>query len=283
MNAITPFVFEDKLVRTVSQNGEPWFAGRDVCGVLDIRDHHQALERLDDDERGRYNVPTPQGVQEMIVISEPGVFRLIFTSRKPEAERFKRWLAHEVLPQLRRTGKFSVEKEAPQFPAAFDDAPAAAIAAKLAIVRETRLIYGIKRAQALWDVLGLPVPPLAEATAADEARDCLRALLMAETGEGRCLFERIAAALDGDTGQELGLSQWGIRLRGNGFLVANRHAWLTDALKGTAGDHNRWPYVLRRLPGITAADRESFEGRVSRTSFVPAKYLDLGALPRSGH
>jgi prophage antirepressor-like protein len=82
MNAVVPFAFEDKLVRTVRIEDEPWFAGKDVCSVLDIRDHKQALGRLDEDERGGCSVPTPQGPQEMIVVSEAGVYRLIFTSRK---------------------------------------------------------------------------------------------------------------------------------------------------------------------------------------------------------
>ena len=54
----------------VAHNGEPWFVAKDVCIVLDIQDHHQAIEQLDDDERGRCTVPTPGGMQELKVISE---------------------------------------------------------------------------------------------------------------------------------------------------------------------------------------------------------------------
>lgn len=285
MNAITPFVFEDQLVRTVSRGGEPWFAGKDVCGVLDIRDHHQALGRLDDDERGGYSVPTPSGTQEMIIISEPGVFRLIFTSRKPEAERFKRWLAHDVLPQLRKTGRYAPDWQAPAMPPSLDDAPAAAFTAKLSLVREARLIWGTRRAQALWQAIGLPLPPLAEASAVDDAHDALRTLLQAETGDGVALVQRIHAALDGDTNQEVRLSAFGIKAvhdGAGGFLVANRNDWLTETFKGSRSDNNRWPFVLRRLPGCAAYEKESFAGRVSRTTFIPAKYLDMDAFPRSG-
>lgn len=280
MNAITPFVFEDRLVRTTLRGNEPWFVGKDVCLVLDISKHHQALERLDEDERGTCRIGTPQGEQEMIIISEPGVFRLIFTSRKPEAERFKRWLAHEVLPALRKTGAYAPSPQ--PMPPALDEAPAAAFAAKLSLVREARLIWGIRRAQALWDMIGLPVPPAAAADALDVARAALRDMLLANTGDGIALADRIAAALDGDTDQELRLYQWGVRLRSNGFVVANRHPWLEDVFRGTPADQFRWAYVLRRLPGCCAADKESFAGRVSRTTFVPARYLDLGALPRDG-
>lgn len=112
MTSIIPFAFEDSLVRTVVKDGEPWFVGADVCRILEIRDHRQALEKLDDDERGRCSVPTPGGVQEVIAISEPGLYRLIFRSSKPVAERLKRWLAHDVLPSLRKTGSYQGDRAA---------------------------------------------------------------------------------------------------------------------------------------------------------------------------
>jgi prophage antirepressor-like protein len=102
-----PFAFEDHLVRAVRDaRGEPWFVAKDVCRVLEISDHHQAIDSLDDDERGRYNVPTPSGNQEMKTVSESGLYSLIFRSRKPEARRFRKWVTAEVLPSLRRTGAY---------------------------------------------------------------------------------------------------------------------------------------------------------------------------------
>lgn len=95
---VIPFAFEDNLVRAVKRDEEPWFVGRDVCAVLDLQNVTRSLDRLDADEKGVHTVNTPGGPQEVVIISEPGVFRLVFTSRKAEAERFKRWLAHEVLP-----------------------------------------------------------------------------------------------------------------------------------------------------------------------------------------
>jgi len=109
MSNIVPFVFKDSLVRAVEKDGELWFVGKDVCAVLEIKKHHQALDRLDPDERGTCTTGTPGGIQEMIVVSEPGVFRLIFRSRKPQAEEFMRWLAHEVLPALRKHGFFGMK------------------------------------------------------------------------------------------------------------------------------------------------------------------------------
>ena len=110
MTGISNFAFEDHLVRVVKQGDEPWFVGRDVCKVLQIKNETQAMSRLDSDERrDGVCITDPIGrEQSVIVVSEPGVFRLVFSSRKPEAERFKRWLAHEVLPELRRTGSYAL-------------------------------------------------------------------------------------------------------------------------------------------------------------------------------
>ncbi|TCS94092.1 BRO family protein [Tepidimonas ignava] len=110
---LRPFEFEGRTVRVVTDDhGEPWFVAADVCAVLDISDVKQAVERLDDDERGGCNVPTPGGVQTVRAVNEPGLYSLILTSRKPEAKRFKRWVTHEVLPAIRKTGRY---EHAPQF------------------------------------------------------------------------------------------------------------------------------------------------------------------------
>ncbi len=100
--------FEGTPVRDVLVAGEPWFVGKDVCGVLGITNHNDALGSLPDDERKGVGIGDPLGrnEQEMICVNEPGLYRLIFKSRKAEAERFKRWVCHEVLPAIRRTGAY---------------------------------------------------------------------------------------------------------------------------------------------------------------------------------
>lgn len=107
MTDLVPFEFETHPIR-VQRNGETWFVAADVCDALGIEKHQNAVQRLDEDERGTLTAGTPGGPQQVAAISEAGVYRLIFTSRKPEAERFKRWLAHEVLPALRRTGTYGL-------------------------------------------------------------------------------------------------------------------------------------------------------------------------------
>lgn len=113
--ALRVFSFRDRDVRVVEVDGEPWWVAKDVCDVLGIANPSDALERLDDDERSRFNLGR-QG--EANVVNEPGLFSLILGSRKPEAKAFKRWVTHEVLPSLRRngfyvTGQLSESEEDP--------------------------------------------------------------------------------------------------------------------------------------------------------------------------
>lgn len=110
MTAITPFSFEGQEVRSITaEDGQPWFVGKDVCGALGHGNHKQALSRLPDDERCGVQIVDPIGrPQTVTVINEPGVYRLIMTSRVPAAERFKHWLFHEVLPAIRKTGRYQM-------------------------------------------------------------------------------------------------------------------------------------------------------------------------------
>lgn len=162
---INPLLFEgEHLVRTIEKNGQPWFVGLDVCRVLDIAKPHQALDRLDEDERGTCIIGTPGGDQSAIVISEPGVYRFVFASRKPVAERFKRWLAHDVIPQIRRTGSYrAAEPELILPPAekqAFPEWPMDEIRTKKGVVDMYRLLYGTMAAQWISPQLGFPSPPV---------------------------------------------------------------------------------------------------------------------------
>ena len=106
MNTITPFNFEGTPVRTVQIDGETQFVAADVCEALDIQNVAQAVTRLDDDERSMFNIGR-QG--DAHVINESGLYRLILTSRKPEAKRFRKWVTGEVLPTIRKTGSYSAQ------------------------------------------------------------------------------------------------------------------------------------------------------------------------------
>ena len=106
ITAAMPFSFESKPVRVIEQMGEPWFVAPDVCRVLEISDVTSALRALDEDEKGPLTVRTPGGDQQVNCISEPGLYKLLGRSRKPEAKRFDRWVRHEVLPSIRKTGGY---------------------------------------------------------------------------------------------------------------------------------------------------------------------------------
>jgi anti-repressor protein len=93
-------------VRTVVRDGDAWFVAADVCGILSLGRTHDAVRGLDEDERGTDTIRTPGGDQEVTVINEPGLYSLILRSRKPEAKAFKRWVTHEVLPAIRKTGRY---------------------------------------------------------------------------------------------------------------------------------------------------------------------------------
>jgi hypothetical protein len=100
---ITPFTYEDRAVRTVQIDDSPWFVAKDVCEALGIQNHKDAVARqIPESEKGVVSTDTPGGKQEMLMVNEPGLYRLIFQSRKPEAEQFKTWVFAEVLPRIRR-------------------------------------------------------------------------------------------------------------------------------------------------------------------------------------
>lgn len=93
-------------VRTIEQNGEPWFIARDVCECLSIGKYRDAVSRLEEDERGSVEVDTLGGRQSLSAVNEYGLYSLVLSSRKPEAKEFKRWITHEVIPAIRKTGGY---------------------------------------------------------------------------------------------------------------------------------------------------------------------------------
>lgn len=98
-------------VRAVTLKGEPWFVAADVCRALGLGNSRQTLSYLDDDEKGVITSDTLGGKQEMSTINEPGLYSLILRSRKPEAKAFKRWITHEVIPAIRKTGGYIAGQE----------------------------------------------------------------------------------------------------------------------------------------------------------------------------
>jgi prophage antirepressor-like protein len=102
------FLFGAREVRVELVESEPWFVAKDVCECLGIGT--EQIRRLDDDERGLCSTQTPSGLQEMATVNEPGLYSLVLGSRKPEAKAFKRWVTHDVLPAIRRTGGYGAQQ-----------------------------------------------------------------------------------------------------------------------------------------------------------------------------
>lgn len=106
MNELQIFNYNGNEVRTIQKDGEPWWVLKDVCEVLGLSSPHKVFDRLDEDEKGRNQIPTPGGEQEMTVVNESGLYNVILRSDKPEAKPFRKWVTSEVLPSIRKHGAY---------------------------------------------------------------------------------------------------------------------------------------------------------------------------------
>lgn len=156
--------FDDQLVRILDQGGAPWFVAADVCACIGLGRVRDCVSKLDEDEKMTIPLETTGGVQRVVIISESGLYTLIFRSQEAlskdsPAWRFRRWVTGEVLPALRTTGRYEIspandEGESVQAEAAEMDERR--IMLGLAIVREARMVFGRHTARQLWDRSGLP-------------------------------------------------------------------------------------------------------------------------------
>lgn len=116
-------------LRVFTDNGDTWFVAADVAKALGYRDAHNMARRLDDDERGTRSVSTPSGEQRMTVINEAGLYAAVLGSKVDGAKEFKRWVTHEVLPSIRRTGGYMAARP--------DETPEQIMARALLVAKET--------------------------------------------------------------------------------------------------------------------------------------------------
>lgn len=107
-NEVQVFKFEKtKQIRTIEKDGITWFIGKDVCNALELKNSREAIRKLESDEKNTViSNDGNRGNPNMTVVSEAGVYSLIFQSRKPQAKRFLRWVTHEVLPAIRKHGMY---------------------------------------------------------------------------------------------------------------------------------------------------------------------------------
>lgn len=104
--SLTPFQFENHVMRTVVENNQTWFVAKDVCDILEHSNVSKACANLDDDEKGITKSYTLGGVQELLTINESGLYALVLRSNKPQAKVFRKWVTNEVLPSIRKTGGY---------------------------------------------------------------------------------------------------------------------------------------------------------------------------------
>lgn len=108
---IQTFNFDSASLRTMAdENGDPWFVAKDVCDILSLENSRKATADLDPDERNTVTISDGiPGNPNKTIISEPGLYKLIMRSRKPEAKEFQRWVTHEVLPSIRKHGIYATD------------------------------------------------------------------------------------------------------------------------------------------------------------------------------
>ena len=108
MIEIIPFNYNDTSIRVRAEDGEPIFVAKDIAPILGYKDAAAMTRYLDADEKGLSKWQTPGGYQNLGHVTEPGLYSAIMRSTSPESRPFRRWVTHEVLPSIRKTGTYTV-------------------------------------------------------------------------------------------------------------------------------------------------------------------------------
>ena len=176
---VQSFEFNLHRLRIVMRDDEPWFVATDVAAALAIGRTDDAVRRLDDDEKGADTIRTLGGDQRVTIINESGLYNLVMGSRKPEAKKFRKWVTAEVLPAIRKTGRY--------------EAPAAAVALPqvqaLTLALEARTAEVVQLQGQLIGAQGAHIKTLTRFNALQrrfEAREARNLIIdMARRGESR--------------------------------------------------------------------------------------------------
>lgn len=256
MNDIQPFNFEGFDVRTITEDEAGLFVATDIAKILGHRDAANLTRTLDDDEKGTREVSTPRGVQNMTVITEAGLYRAILNrelgyldgEQKEFVRRFQRWVTHEVLPQIRKTGGYIPTTD-------MDDdmtilAKAVMIGQRTMEEQKRRIASQEHRIRELE-----PKALFADAVAASD---------------GTCLVGELAKMLR-QNGLDIGQNRLFILLRDDGFLGksgANTNVPTQKAMelglfriKETAVTHSDGHVTISRTPKVTGKGQRYFINR----------------------
>lgn len=232
-------------IRVVEHDGEPWLVASDVCAILDIAKPSHSCRNFDDDEKGLFTIHTPGGEQKVTHVSESGFYRLVLKSRKKEAKAFQRWVTHEVLPAIRKTGGYIAAKA--------DETPEEIMARALIVANDTmrRQKERLEGLEAENEVLR-PKAMFADAVAASD---------------GTCLVGELAKMLR-QNGVEVGQNRLFAWMRDNGWLGksgSNRNVPTQKAMdmglfriKETAVAHSDGHVTVTRTPKVTGKGQTYF-------------------------
>lgn len=108
MNDVKVFLFQSETIRSIEINGEPWFVVKDIALILGMSNPREILRTFPESEKGVVTTDTLGGKQKLTIINEPSLYRMIFQSRKPDAEKFKTWVFSEVIPSIRKTRSYAL-------------------------------------------------------------------------------------------------------------------------------------------------------------------------------
>lgn len=253
-NEMQKFVFKGAALRTLTDGArEPWFVAKDVCDILGMSNPSMAVTALDKDEVAQIDPKDYLGSenrsnQAVNIVSEPGLYKLIMRSRKPEAKEFQRWVTHEVLPQIRRTGGY--------IPASDTDSDEDIMARAVLVARKTieRKNQQLQAKDAQIKVLE-PKARFADAVAASD---------------GTCLVGELAKMLR-QNGMDIGQNRLFRLLQADGYLGksgSNRNVPTQRAMdlglfriKETTVTHADGHTTVSRTPKVTGKGQRYFIDR----------------------
>lgn len=190
MNDVTIFRKDEfGAVRAVTLEGEPWFVAADVCRALGLGNSSDVIKRLDEDERTLVSIEGASNGLPVNAINEPGLYALNLGSRKPEAKAFKRWITHEVIPEIRKTGGYIAGQET------MDDDQ---LLANALMVAQRKIDERNKQLEAANEKIKADAPKVLFAETVEKAETCISIGTLAkilnqaglDIGERR-LFERL--------------------------------------------------------------------------------------------
>ena len=241
-NEIQQFDFKGAALRTLTDEaGEPWFVAKDVCDILGLENSRKATAELDPDEKNTVTISDGiPGNPNKTIISEPGLYRLVMKSRKPEAKEFQRWVTHEVLPSIRKHGAYMTQQTLDK----------ALTSPDFLIQLATKLKEEQEKVKELE-----PKALFADAVAASD---------------GTCLVGELAKMLR-QNGLDIGQNRLFAKLREDGYLGktgSNRNVPTQKAMdlglfriKETAVTHSDGHVTINRTPKVTGKGQTYFVDR----------------------